>query len=242
MWASSLTDSTAKGKPDIEAVDTSSRLVTLNEIMEVSTKPIIYDGDTGGKPEHFLYTVQNLERLGISSVVIEDKKGLKKNSLFGNDVPQEQESIEKFCEKIKVGNSIKKTDDFLIIARIESLILDKGLKDALNRGENYAQAGAGGILIHSKDKSEKEVFEFVRTFKKNSNLPIVVVPTTYNHVNLEEFKELGVDVVIYANHLLRSAYPSMLSTAEAILMYGRTKEIEENLMSIKEIINFIPTH
>jgi phosphoenolpyruvate phosphomutase / 2-hydroxyethylphosphonate cytidylyltransferase len=242
MWASSLTDSTAKGKPDIEAVDTSSRLVTLNEIMEVSTKPIIYDGDTGGKPEHFLYTVQNLERLGISSVVIEDKKGLKKNSLFGNDVPQEQESIEKFCEKIKVGNNIKKTDDFLIIARIESLILNKGLKDALNRGENYAQAGAGGILIHSKDKSEKEVFEFVRTFKKNSNLPIVVVPTTYNHVNLEEFKELGVDVVIYANHLLRSAYPSMLSTAEAILMYGRTKEIEENLMSIKEIINFIPTH
>jgi|TARA_B110000003_G_scaffold202922_1_gene201604 phosphoenolpyruvate phosphomutase len=242
MWASSLTDSTAKGKPDIEAVDTSSRLVTLNEIMEVSTKPIIYDGDTGGKPEHFLYTVQNLERLGISSVVIEDKKGLKKNSLFGNDVPQEQESIEKFCEKIKVGNSIKKTDDFLIIARIESLILNKGLKDALNRGENYAQAGAGGILIHSKDESEKEVFEFVRTFKKNSNLPIVVVPTTYNHVNLEEFKELGVDVVIYANHLLRSAYPSMLSTAEAILMYGRTKEIEENLMSIKEIINFIPTH
>ena len=242
MWASSLTDSTAKGKPDIEAVDTSSRLVTLNEIMEVSTKPIIYDGDTGGKPEHFVYTVQNLERLGISSVVIEDKKGLKKNSLFGNDVPQEQESIEKFCEKIKVGNSIKKTDDFLIIARIESLILNKGLKDALNRGENYAQAGAGGILIHSKDKSEKEVFEFVKTFKKNSNLPIVVVPTTYNHVNLEEFKELGVDVVIYANHLLRSAYPSMLSTAEAILMYGRTKEIEENLMSIKEIINFIPTH
>ena len=242
MWASSLTDSTAKGKPDIEAVDTSSRLVTLNEIMEVSTKPIIYDGDTGGKPEHFVYTVQNLERLGISSVVIEDKKGLKKNSLFGNDVPQEQESIEKFCEKIKVGNSIKKTDDFLIIARIESLILNKGLKDALNRGENYAQAGAGGILIHSKDESEKEVFEFVRTFKKNSNLPIVVVPTTYNHVNLEEFKELGVDVVIYANHLLRSAYPSMLSTAEAILMYGRTKEIEENLMSIKEIINFIPTH
>jgi len=242
MWASSLTDSTAKGKPDIEAVDTSSRLVTLNEIMEVSTKPIIYDGDTGGKPEHFVYTVQNLERLGISSVVIEDKKGLKKNSLFGNDVPQEQESIEKFCENIKVGNSIKKTDDFLIIARIESLILNKGLKDALNRGENYAQAGAGGILIHSKDKSEKEVFEFVKTFKKNSNLPIVVVPTTYNHVNLEEFKELGVDVVIYANHLLRSAYPSMLSTAEAILMYGRTKEIEENLMSIKEIINFIPTH
>tara|TARA_B100000965_G_scaffold156286_1_gene130207 strand:+ start:1294 stop:2610 length:1317 start_codon:yes stop_codon:yes gene_type:complete len=241
MWASSLTDSTAKGKPDIEAVDTSSRLNTLNEIMEISTKPIIYDGDTGGKPEHFVYTVQNLERLGISSVVIEDKKGLKKNSLFGTDVPQEQDSIENFSEKIKIGNNVKKTDDFLIIARIESLILDKGLDDALNRGEKYAEAGAGGILIHNKDESEKEVFEFVKTFKKNSNLPIVVVPTTYNHINLNEFIELGVDVVIYANHLLRSAYPAMLQTAKAILENGRTKEIEESLMSIKDIINFIPS-
>lgn len=242
MWASSLTDSTAKGKPDIEAVDTSSRINTLNEVMEVSTKPIIYDGDTGGKPEHFVYTVQNLERLGVSSVVIEDKKGLKKNSLFGTEVPQEQDSIENFSEKIRVGNSARKTDDFLIIARIESLILNKGLSDALNRAEKFAEAGAGGVLIHSKEKSEEQIFEFVKSFKKGSNLPIVVVPTTYNHVKLNEFKELGVDIVIYANHLLRSAYPSMLETAKAILENGRTKEIEENLMSIKEIINFIPTN
>ncbi len=240
MWASSLTDSTAKGKPDIEAVDTTSRLNTLNEIMEVSSKPIIYDGDTGGKPEHFVYTVQNLERLGVSAVVIEDKKGLKKNSLFGNDVPQEQDSIENFSEKIKVGNKSKKTDDFLIIARIESLILEKGLNDALLRAEKYTEAGAGGILIHSKDKSEKDIFEFVKTYKQYSTLPIVVVPTTYNHINLNEFKEIGVDVVIYANHLLRSAYPAMLKTAKLILDNGRTKEIENELMSVKEIINFIP--
>ena len=242
MWASSLTDSTSKGKPDIEAVDTSSRLNTLNEVMEVTTKPIIYDGDTGGKPEHFTYTVQSLERLGVSAVVIEDKKGLKKNSLFGTEVKQEQDSIESFSEKIKVGNSSKKTDEFLIIARIESLILEKGLNDALERAEAYAVAGANGILIHSKDKSEKDVFSFVQTFKKNSNLPLVVVPTTYNHIKFNEFKEIGVDIVIYANHLLRSAYPAMLKTAESILKNGRTSEIENDLMSVKEIINFIPTN
>jgi len=240
MWASSLTDSTAKGKPDIEAVDTSSRLTTLNEVMEVTTKPIIYDGDTGGKPEHFVYTVQNLERLGISAVVIEDKKGLKKNSLFGTEVPQEQEDVLEFSKKIDIGNKSKKTDDFLIIARVESLILDKGLDDALYRSEKYAEAGAGGILIHSKDKSEENVFQFVKDFKNNTNLPLVVIPTTYNHVTLQKFKDIGVDVVIYANHLLRSSYPAMMSTAENILKFGRTKEIESTLMSVKEIINFIP--
>ena len=242
MWASSLTDSTSKGKPDIEAVDTTSRLNTLNEVMEVTTKPIIYDGDTGGKPEHFRYTIQNLERLGVSAVVIEDKKGLKKNSLFGTEVNQEQDSIESFSEKIRVGNNSKKTDDFLIIARIESLILEKGLNDALERSEAYAGAGANGILIHSKEKSEKDIFSFVKTFKKNSDLPLVVVPTTYNHIKFNEFKEIGVDIVIYANHLLRSAYPAMLKTAEAILKHGRTSDIENDLMSVKEIINFIPTN
>lgn len=241
MWASSLTDSTAKGKPDIEAVDTSSRLTTLNEVMEVTTKPIIYDGDTGGKPEHFTYTVQNLERLGISAVVIEDKKGLKKNSLFGTDVKQEQESIDNFCAKLKVGINSKKTDEFLIIARIESLILNKGIDDALLRGRSYASSGANGILIHSKEKSEELVFKFVKEFKKDFDIPITVVPTTYNHITLEEFRNLGVDIVIYANHLLRSAYPAMLNTAESILQFGRTEEIEDELMSVKEVINFIPS-
>ncbi len=241
MWASSLTDSTAKGKPDIEAVDTTSRLSTLNEVMEVTTKPIIYDGDTGGKPEHFIYTVQNLERLGISAVVIEDKKGLKKNSLFGTNVVQEQEDVEEFCKKIQVGNNSKKTDDFLIIARIESLILEKGLEDAYIRAEKYTEAGAGGILIHSKDKSEDLVFKFIKKYKGKFNLPVIVVPTTYNHVTIEQFREIGVDVVIYANHLLRSSYPAMMSTAENVLRFGRTMEIEDSLMSVKEIINFIPS-
>ena len=241
MWASSLTDSTAKGKPDIEAVDTSSRLATLNEVMEVTTKPIIYDGDTGGKPEHFTYTVQNLERLGVSAVVIEDKKGLKKNSLFGTDVKQEQDSIENFCDKIKVGINSNQSDEFMVIARFESLILGNGIEDALLRGRSYADSGANGVLIHSKDNSEELIFQFVENFKKDFDVPVIVVPTTYNHITLDEFKKLGVDIVIYANHLLRSAYPAMLNTAEEILKFGRTQELEKKLMSVKEVINFIPS-
>lgn len=239
MWASSLTDSTSRGKPDIEAVDTSSRINTLNEVLEVTTKPIIYDGDTGGQVEHFVYTVKNLERLGISAVVIEDKVGLKKNSLFGNEVEQEQDSIERFSYKISVGNDVKTTNEFLIIARIESLILEKGIKDAFKRAEAYIDAGAGGILIHSKNESENEIFEFAKEFKLNYDKPLIVVPTTYNHVRLDEFKNLNVDIVIYANQLLRSAYPAMLQTAQSILEFGRSYEVEKNLMPIKEIISFL---
>ena len=240
MWASSLTDSTAKGKPDIEAVDTSSRINTLNDVMEVTTKPIIYDGDTGGKVEHFRYTVQNLERIGVSAVVIEDKKGLKRNSLFGTDVPQEQEDVEIFSEKIKMGNLSKKTDEFMIIARIESLILNKGLKDALHRAEKYCEAGANGILIHSKEENPADIVNFAKSFKNNYDIPLVVVPTTYNQIKVEELSSLGIDIVIFANHLLRSAYPAMLNTAKQILKNGRSHEIEKDLMSIKDIISFIP--
>ena len=240
MWASSLTDSTAKGKPDIEAVDTSSRINTLNDVMEVTTKPIIYDGDTGGKVEHFRYTVQNLERIGVSAVVIEDKKGLKRNSLFGTDVPQEQEEVEIFSEKIKMGNLSKKTDEFMIIARIESLILNKGLKDALHRAEKYCEAGANGILIHSKEENPADIINFAKSFKNNYDIPLVVVPTTYNQIKVEELSSLGIDIVIFANHLLRSAYPAMLNTAKQILKNGRSHEIEKDLMSVKDIISFIP--
>ena len=240
MWASSLTDSTAKGKPDIEAVDTSSRINTLNDVMEVTTKPVIYDGDTGGKVEHFRYTVQNLERIGVSAVVIEDKKGLKRNSLFGTDVPQEQEDVEIFSEKIKMGNLSKKTDEFMIIARIESLILNKGLKDALHRAEKYCEAGANGILIHSKEENPADIVNFAKSFKNNYDIPLVVVPTTYNQIKVEELSSLGIDIVIFANHLLRSAYPAMLNTAKQILKNGRSHEIEKDLMSVKDIISFIP--
>lgn len=239
MWGSSLTDSTAKGKPDIEAVDTTSRLITLNEVLEVTTKPIIYDGDTGGKPEHLAFTVKNLERLGVSAIVIEDKKGLKKNSLFGNDVIQEQEDIEDFSKKIMHAIKSKKTEEFLVIGRIESLILEKGLDDAIKRAEAYLNAGSDGILIHSKSNSEEEVFDFINKYKSISSKPLVVVPTTYNHVHFNEFEKVGVNIIIYANHLLRSSYPAMSKTALNILSYGRTSEIEKDLMSIKEIINFI---
>lgn len=242
MWISSLCDSTIKGKPDTELVDFSSRLNTINDIMEVTTKPIILDGDTGGLTEHFVYMVRSLERLGVSAVIIEDKTGLKKNSLFGTEVAQEQDSMENFCHKIAEGKRAQKTKDFMLIARIESLILEKGMEDALARARAYAAAGADGVMIHSRRKDPDEVFEFIRRFRtENRHTLLVVVPTSYNSVYEEEFKEWGVNVVIYANHLIRSSYPAMCQTAESILRCHRAKEADEQYcMSIKNILTLIP--
>jgi len=241
MWLSSLTDSTAKGKPDIEAVDVTSRMQTMNDIVEVTTKPIIYDGDTGGLPEHFAFTVRTLERFGVSAVIIEDKIGLKKNSLLGTDVMQTQASIEEFSHKLQTGKRAQVTDDFMIIARIESFILDQGLEDAITRAAAYIEAGADGIMIHSRRKEEAEIFGFCDAFAKlPRRVPLVVVPSSYNHVTEEQLQEKGVDVVIYANHLLRSAYPAMMGTAESILRHGRSKEADSNMLSIKEILHLIP--
>lgn len=241
MWSSSLTDSTSKGKPDIEAVDLNLRINTVNEIFEVTTKPMIFDADTGGKPEHFAFKVKTLERTGISAVIIEDKTGLKKNSLFGNEVVQNQDSIENFCYKIKVGKSAQVTDDFMIIARIESLILEKGLDDALIRACAYVEAGADGIMIHSKNKKPDEVLAFCNLFRqKNTSIPIIAVPTSYNQVTCEELSQAGVNVIIYANHMLRAAYPGMVQVAKSILQHDRSFEAESDLMSIKEILELIP--
>jgi len=241
MWAGSLTDSTAKGKPDIEAVDISSRMNTLNEVLEVTTKPIIFDGDTGGKPEHFVFTVRTLERLGISAVIIEDKTGLKKNSLFGTEVSQSQESIENFCHKIRMGKKAQATTDFMVIARIESLILDKGVEDAMKRAEAYIDAGSDGIMIHSRKDTPDEVFEFCRQYNQLENRrPLVAVPSSYNKVSEEELAENGINIVIYANHLLRSAYPAMISTAKSILTHQCSAEADCMMMSIKEILELIP--
>lgn len=241
MWGSSLTDSTAKGKPDIEAVDVSARMTTLNEVMEVTTKPIIYDADTGGQTEHFKFTVRTLERLGVSAVIIEDKTGLKKNSLFGNDVPQTQDSIENFCEKIKAGKKAQCTDDFMIIARIESLILGKGQDDAFERAQAYLAAGADGIMIHSREKSPDEIFEFCKRYAALPNRkPLVAVPSSYNQVREDQLQEHGVNIVIYANQLLRSAYPAMMNTAKSILTHQRSAECDADMLSIKEILELIP--
>lgn len=241
MWGSSLTDSTAKGKPDIEAVDVSARMTMLNEVLEVTTKPIIYDGDTGGLPEHFVFTVRTLERLGVSAVIIEDKTGLKKNSLFGNDVAQTQDEIPAFCEKIRMGKKAQATEDFMIIARIESLILDKGIEDAMNRARAYLDAGADGIMIHSRHKSPDEIFEFCNQYKKLPNRKtLVAVPSSYNTVTEDELASYGVNVVIYANHLLRSAYPAMVNTARSILLNQRSAECDERMLPIKEILELIP--
>mgnify|MGYP001130106361 CR=1 FL=1 len=240
MWVSSLCDSTAKGKPDIELVDLSSRLRTIDDIMEVTTKPIILDGDTGGLPEHFVYNVRTLERMGVSAVIIEDKKGLKKNSLFGAEVEQTQDSIEGFSEKIRAGKRAQLTDDFMIIARIESLILEQGMDDALARAAAFVEAGADGIMIHSRKKDPGEILEFCDRFRESDKLtPIVVVPTSFNAITEEELAAHGVNIVIYANQLTRSAFPAMQKTAEDILRCHRAKEVDDRLMPIKEIITLI---
>lgn len=241
MWSSSLTDSTSKGKPDIEAVDITSRTNTLNEIFEVTTKPMIYDADTGGIAEHFVYTVRTLERLGVSAVIIEDKMGLKKNSLFGNDVVQSQDSIENFSNKIQMGKRAKITDEFMIIARIESLILDKGMDDAVNRAKAYIKAGADGIMIHSRKKEPDEILQFCKILREyNSSIPIVVVPTSFNQITATQLSKAGVNIVIYANHMLRAAYPGMKNVAKSILDNDRSLEAEKDLLSIKEILDLIP--
>ncbi len=241
MWSSSLTDSTSKGKPDIEAVDITTRLHELNDILECTTKPIIYDGDTGGKIEHFVFTVRTLERHGISAVIIEDKVGLKKNSLFGTDVKQTQDSIEHFCEKIISGKNAQVTDDFMIIARIESFISGKGVNDAIERAKAYIEAGADGIMIHSKAKTPDEILSFCEEYNKFENrVPLVVVPTSYNQITDAELAEAGANVVIYANHMLRSAYPAMVDVAKSILINDRSYEANDKCMSIKEILNLIP--
>ena len=241
MWGSSLTDSTAKGKPDIEAVDVSSRMLNLGEVLEVTTKPIIYDADTGGQTEHFKFTVRTLERLGVSAVIIEDKTGLKKNSLFGNEVPQTQDSIENFCHKISSAKDVQVTDDFMVIARVESLILEAGMDDAVERAKAYLGAGADGIMIHSRKKDPAEIFEFCRQYAEfGEKKPLVVVPSSFNSVTEDELEKAGVNVVIYANHLLRSAFPAMQETATSILKHSRSLECDERMLSIKEILNLIP--
>ncbi len=241
MWSSSLTDSTSKGKPDIEAVDVSTRINTINEIFEVTTKPMIYDADTGGIAEHFAFTVRTLERTGISAVIIEDKTGLKKNSLFGNEVAQTQDSIENFCEKIKTGKKAQITDDFMIISRIESLILEQGMEDAVKRAKAYIEAGTDGIMIHSRQKSPDEVLEFCRILRGyNEHIPIIVVPTSYNQITAKELGVAGINVIIYANHMLRAAYPGMKNVAKSILENDRSLEAEKELLSIKEILDLIP--
>lgn len=240
MWISSLCDSTAKGKPDIELVDATSRYRTIDDVMEVTTKPVIFDGDTGGLTEHFVYMVRTLERMGVSAVIIEDKTGLKKNSLFGTEVSQTQAAVEEFSEKIAAGKKVQLTDDFMIIARIESLILEQGMEDALNRARAYVAAGADGIMIHSRKKEPDEILEFCDKYRReDKETPIVVVPSSFHSITEDELKEHGVNIVIYANQLMRSAFPAMVQTAKDILKYHRAEEVDARLMPISEIITLI---
>jgi phosphoenolpyruvate phosphomutase len=241
MWLSSLTDSASKGKPDIEAVDLTSRLHSLTDILECTTKPVIFDGDTGGIAEHFVFTVRTLERNGISAVIIEDKAGLKKNSLFGTEVKQELIPPEEFCGKIAAGKKAQITRDFMIIARLESLIAGGTVGEALSRANEYVKAGADGVMIHSKEKSGADIKEFCAAFRKeHKHIPVVLVPTTYNQFTEKELSGWGANIIIYANHLLRSSYPAMVNTAKSILEHERSLEADAQCMPIKQILELIP--
>jgi len=242
IWESSFTDSAAKGKPDTELVDYSSRFSTIEEILEVTTKPIIVDGDTGGQIEHFKYRVRTLERLGVSAVIIGDKIADKQNTVSGTTVPQEQDSIERFSEKIYEGKQSRVTEDFMIIARVESLILQNGMDDALKRAAAYITAGADGIMIHSKEKDGKGIIDFCNKLQRiKTNVPLVVGPSTYTHMTELELQNIGANIIIYGNHLLRSAYPVMVEAAQSILEHSRAKEASDKYcVSINDIINVMP--
>lgn len=240
MWSSSLTDSATKGKPDNSSVDFSSRLLSLNEMMDVTTKPIVFDADNGGQLEHIQFLVRSLERSGVSAIVMEDKIGLKRNSLFKNQEGTKQDKPSIFAKKIKQICRTRKSNDFMVIARIESFILGKGIKDALKRAEVYSKAGADAILIHSKEKTPKEIFSFAKQFKKSKYyIPLVSVPSTYSKVYEKDLIKNGFKVVIYANQLLRAAYPAMQHAAKSILDKTRAFEIDKKIIPIKEIINLI---
>ena len=240
MWSSSLTDSATKGKPDNSSVDFSSRISSLNEMMDVTTKPLIFDADNGGQIEHLQFLIRSLERAGVSAIIIEDKVGLKKNSLFINQTGARQDSANSFAKKIKKICKSRNSKDFLVVARVESFILGKGLSDALRRAEVYSKAGADAILIHSKEKTPKEIFLFAKRFKKSKfYIPLISVPSTYSKVHEKELIKNGFKVVIYANHLLRAAYPAMEFVAKKILQNGRSYEIENKIIPIKKIINLI---
>jgi len=238
---SSLTDSVSKGKPDIGWVDIKSRIQTIQEVLDSTTKPIILDGDNGGVPEHFVFTVKTLERLGVSAIIVEDKIGLKSNSLFGTDVSQTQENVDSFASKIQQGKKAQVTDNFVIITRIESLILKKGVDDALIRAQAYINAGADCVMIHSEEKVPTQLLKFCERYKQFENkVPLVMTPSAYSQVTEKELMDAGGKIVIYANHLLRSAYPVMVETAKKILENSRALEAEANCLPIKEILNIIP--
>ncbi len=240
MWSSSLTDSTVRGKPDNQSVDYSTRINSLGEILDVTTKPVIFDGDNGGRIEHISYLVRTLDRLGVSAVVFEDKIGLKKNSLYLDQKGAKQDSIKDFCKKIEKASNVKISKNLMIVARIESLILNKGMKDALKRADAYSEAGSNLILIHSKKNNPNEIIEFAKKFQKSKHYkPLIAVPSSYSGVKEEQLVKSGIKVIIYANHLLRASYPAMLKTAKIILKNKRSKEAEKNIFPIKEILNLI---
>ena len=240
MWSSSLTDSVSRGMPDNQSVDYSTRIQGVNDIFNVTTKPLIFDIDNGGQIEHLPNIVKKLERAGVSALIMEDKVGLKKNSLFSDQKNVRQDSIRSFCKKIIKAKNSTLSDDFFVISRIESLILGKSVNDALKRAIAYSKAGTDCIMIHSKEKNPKQIFEFSKKFLKTKFAkPLVAVPSTYSRTYERELIKNGFNIVIYANHLLRSSYFSMVNTAKQILKNKRSFETEKSISPLNEILELI---
>jgi phosphoenolpyruvate mutase len=240
MWSSSLTDSVSRGMPDNQSVDYSTRIQGINDIFNVTTKPLIFDIDNGGQIEHLPNIVKKLERAGVSALIMEDKVGLKKNSLFSDQKNVKQDSIKSFCKKIIKAKNSTLSDDFFVISRIESLILGKSVNDALKRAIAYSKAGTDCIMIHSKEKNPKQIFEFSQRFLKTKFArPLVAVPSTYSKTYERELIKNGFSIVIYANHLLRSSYFSMVNTAKQILKNKRSFETEKSITPLSKILELI---
>jgi len=241
FWESSFTDSASKGIPDAEIVGYDSRLVTIDEILNVTSKPMIIDGDTGGSAAQFEYLVRKLGRLGVSGIIIEDKMFPKRNSL-DKDAKQILEDPEVFSQKIQRGQEVKLGEDFFIIARIESLIAGRSLNDAVSRARQYIIAGADGIMIHSKKDTPNDILSFASEYEKIcielKRRPILVcVPTTYNLITDKELHDHGFNVIIHANQMLRAAHKSMKKVSEVMLRNDRGFEAEALCSPVSEVFS-----
>lgn len=242
FWESSLTDSASRGLPDIEIINLDSRLETINEILYITSKPLIVDCDTGGDINHFEYMVQKLEDAGVVMVIVEDKTFPKRNSLTNSNHILEDKDI--FAEKIKRGIAVRKSNNFMIIARLEGLIAGHSMEETLGRAEAFLKAGADGIMIHSRKNEPTEILEFASLYKK---LPkslikgkiLVCVPTTYNKITAKELAKSGFNLIIYANHLLRSSYRAMEKICKTILLNDRSFEAESLCVSLKNLFRAV---
>ena len=205
---------------------------TLTEILESTTKPIIYDEDKIITSSYLNYTIQNLESNGISAIVIRDQIARKNDEVYDE---------KDFCNMIKEGKKAQITQDFMIIARIEEMLYGKNVDDAVKKAISCVMSGADAILIESNDSKGNNIKEFCEKFRKEyPNTPIAVIPSNFKELTEKEMAEWGVNIIIYENQMLRASYPAMKKCAETILKNQRSLEANNLCMPIKEILTLIP--